>query len=304
LNGHLNVSKKLTDDLEYVPPNRPDNAIISKVYVQQEKSEEILNKLKDKNRADLVAPVKWILARPEINFHFLPSGKLQQRDTSVWPVAAVETWPAWLREDLFGRGIDIDSAYTQFLFHHLKTVHAGDLIFISRLYPDLQELLTNKQEWRKNLCEQVLGLPYNDENVAIIKKLCMALANGSCISPAILSGQSTFSVTKEIVIQAVDDISVINLERIGARLKGISNQYKNARKQICTYMYNRHPSRELQRSVFGDYFRWEREARYAIWEEVDRHGIMVHDGIDGIPEEYIQKIDSLMERLSIKITAG
>jgi len=295
---------KVLDLVEYQPPEIPKDGVVSKVYIKQHNAKEIISKLRDKNRSDLVAPVLWLLKYPEINFYFSPSGKLKQRDTSTWPIPAVETWPSWLREDLFGKGIDIDSAYTQFLFHHLKDVHADNIGLINRLYPDLCMLLSDKQKWRKHICENVLNIPFNDDNVSIVKKLCMALANGSSISPAILNGQSSFSVTKDIVIQSVDDISISNLERIGSNLKSISSQYKNARRQICTFLHKRHPSREIQKTVFGDYFKWERDARYAIWEEIDRHGIMVHDGIDGVPDQYLNEIESLIERLSIKITAG
>jgi hypothetical protein len=285
--------------LLYVPPERPDDGTISKVHIQQQNAETIRLRLAEENRADLRAATDWLLRQTEVNFIFQRSGKLQQRDTSVWPVAAIETWPAWLREQLFGPGIDIEAAYTQYLLSQLQRTESEERILL--FYPDIVRSVKDKQAFRQELCA-LMGLQWTDENISIVKKLCMSLANGSRISPAILSGNNGFSVTADLVIQATDDLSVENLDAIGMRLRRISRQYSDARRLVCITQYGLHPSRTNQKLVFSGYFEWERQARYAIWKEVGHHGIMVHDGIDGVPQEYLDNLPALMQKIGLKVT--
>jgi hypothetical protein len=235
----------------------------------------------------------------ELNFIFQRSGRLKQRDTSVWPVAAIETWPSWLREALFGGGVDIENAYTQFLITHLrKTVDREKL---ELLFPDLLAAVDDKVKWRFSLCD-ALGISCDDEGVSTVKKICMSLANGSRISPGILAGGRAFSVTAEVVIKATDDVSLENLDRIGLRLQKISRQYTLAKKMVCNQLLRLNPTRTNQKLVFSSYFEWEREARYAIWNAVDQHGIMVHDGIDGIPSAYTIDIQKIIDTVGLKVT--
>lgn len=300
--GPVREASQHASSLVFSPGPAPDSKVISKVYVRQSKRDQILKRLADCQRLDLHSPVEWLLDRPEVNFHFEPSGKLQQRDTSVWPIRGVETWPSWLREELFGPGIDIDSAYTQFLIAHLRVVMLDQPSLLNMLYPDLLRSLTDKKRWREELCCEVLGMEVNDENIGIVKRLCMSLANGSRISPAILTGSRAFSMTSDIVISCTDDVSVLNLMRIGKRLEAIGKQYVMARKAICAHHLRRNPSRANQKLVFSSYFEWERAARYMIWEEVGRHGVMVHDGIDGVPYEHLKRLPEIMEGLNLRLT--
>jgi hypothetical protein len=289
--------------LEYEPPPRPDDGVISKVYIQHGNGRGIMKRLVDENRFDLIEAVKWILKHEELNFTFKPAGKLQQRDTSVWPVAAVETWPSWLREALFGPGIDIDSAYTQYLLQHLNQIYADRPHLLRTFFPDLLALIEDKQRWRRELCEEVLGLQWNEENIGLVKTVCMSLANGSRISPGILEGGRAFSVTAQIIIKATDGITPAKLDSIGRKLLSISKQYAQAKKDICALNLKLNPTLKNQKRVFGSYFEWEREARYLIWEAIDRHGIMVHDGIDGVPERYLADLPSLMRQVGVRITS-
>ena len=298
-------ASKAADNLTYVLPPRPDDSeTISKVIIQIHKGKEILDKLSRSSRIDLRAPVEWLLSQPggEVNFHFARSGKLQQRDTSVWPVQAVETWPSWLREELFGPGVDIDSAYTQFMIQHLRDVYVNQPSMMSLMFPDLLRSLEDKKAWRKELCVDVLGLPHTDENLSTIKKLCMSLANGSRISPSILTGSRAFSVTADIVFASTDDVSLENLTAIGKRLEGIAKQYSSARKIVCLHLLEKNASRKNQKLVFSSYFEWERTARYMIWEAIGRQGIMVHDGIDGVPAEELANLPTIMKELNLRLT--
>lgn len=294
----------LSHELSYEPPSLPNDGVVSKVFVNRKNKDTILSKLKDRKRLDLSLPVKWLLNQPsdEVNFYFIPAGKLKQRDTSVWPICGIETWPAWLREDLFGAGVDIESAYTQFLIKSLNVIYADRQNIKKLLYYELYDSLENKKAWREDICKNVLGLEINDENISIVKKICMSLANGSRVSPAILVGFGGYSITKDIIINSVDNISSSNLEKIGARLKTISSQYLSARKAICLAELKLNPSKKNQKAVFANYFKWEREARYKIWEEIGRHGIMVHDGIDGVPAVYLDQLPNIIDRLDIKLT--
>lgn len=289
--------------LVYNLPERPDGCTISKVYVQKHNAELIRKQLITTKRLDLVAPVEWLLkhSSEEINFHFVRSGKLQQRDTSVWPICTIETWPSWLREALFGKGIDIESAYTQFLIQQLKIIYKGRERLLNSIYPDLIRSLDDKTEFRNELC-LLLGLECNHQNLSTIKRLCMSLANGSKISPGILCDGRAYSVTADIIIHAAEDLSLENLERIGFRLQRISQQYSSARKAICAARLGLNPSRTNQKKVFSSYFEWEREARYELWKAIDCHGIMVHDGIDGVPEQYLSQLPTLIEQIGIKIS--
>lgn len=299
--------------LEYEPPPRPEDGVVSKVYIRRDYVYEkkcgtrcsggVLSRLVDENRFDLIEPVKWILKHGELNFIFKPAGKLQQRDTSVWPVAAVETWPAWLREALFGPGIDIDSAYTQYLMHHLRGIYADRVSLLQTLFPDLLALIANKQQWRQHLCTEVLGLPWTEDNISLVKTICMSLANGSRISPGILEGGQAFSVTAQIIVKAADEVTPARLDKIGRFLQSVSRQYSRAKKDICALDLGLNPTTKNQKRVFGSYFEWEREARYSIWEAVGRHGIMVHDGIDGVPPEYLQDLPSLIARVGVRLTS-
>ena len=297
------AASKAAAELAYEPPHRPDDSpVVSKVYIQQANRDAILQRLATSGRLDLKAAVMWLLDRPEVNFHFKPSGRLQQRDTSVWPVMAVETWPSWLREQLFGPGVDIDSAYTQFIVSSLKEAYAGQETLLHTLYPDLLNSLHNKQAWRVDLCQNTLGLPPTDDNIGTVKRLCMSLANGSKISPAILTGSRAYSITADIVIASAQDVSLENLTRIGERLQSISRQYSNARKILCTAQLKRRATRKNQKEIFSSYFAWERVARYAIWNECEQHGVMVHDGIDGVPAEYLERLPDIMRKLDLRLS--
>jgi len=282
----------------YLVPDRPEGTQ-SKVYIQQQHAESIRTRLMDEGRYDLLPPVEWLLERPEVNFIFDRSGRLRQRDTSIWPVQAVETWPSWLREQLFGPGIDIEAAYTQYLLGHLRKQCSPEMLQL--IYPDLLRSIEDKAAWRRELAE-LMGVGTDDEGISLVKRVCMSLANGSRISPAILTGGGGFSVTADIIVQNAEDLSLERLNRIGSRLQYISTQYSNAKRSVCISVFRTNPSRANQRRVFASYFEWEREARYRIWEACDHHGIMVHDGIDGIPQEYLDRLPTIIEEVGLRLT--
>jgi hypothetical protein len=300
--GLLNDS---VEAMRYEPPTRPDTSIVSKVYLTPGLDRvSLVSRCLTTGRPELVPQLDWLLKQPsELNFHFMPSGKLQLRDTSVWPISGIETWPSWLREELFGPGIDLDSAYVQFLVHHLKKIHVARPELLTILYPDLLRMLNDKEAFRQALCEQVLQRPYNERYRGVIKAVLMSLANGSRISPSLLLNGSGFSLTAQQILEAAPEASVNELINIGERLADISKQFNSARKQICAHLLKRLPNRANLKRVFSSYFAWEREARYALWEEIGRQGIMVHDGIDGVPQAHLDRVPEIMERLNLRLTA-
>lgn len=293
------------DSFTYEPPPLPDNSVISKVYLQPAlDGVDLIQRTLQAGRAELVPPLKWLLKQaPEINFHFIPSGKLKLRDTSIWPISGIETWPSWLRKELFGSGIDIDSAYVAFLVQHLREELQDRPHQLQLLFPDLLRLLDDKEAFRQELCEQVLQRPYTAAWRGVIKSVLMSIANGSKISSGLLSGAGEFSQTARIIQEAAPDATVTELICIGDRLQRIAEQFNSARKRICLWQLKQNPTRKNVKQVFGEYFAWEREARYAIWEEIGRHGIMVHDGIDGVPQEYLEQLPEISRKLGLRLTA-
>lgn len=293
-------------ELRYEPPAIPEGTVISKVYLRPSLDlKSLITRVLVHGRPEIVPQLTWLLkqGKTEFNFHFKRSGKLRLRDTSVWPISAIETWPGWLREELFGPGIDLDSAYVQFLLYHLKDAFSGRESLMHMLFPDLIRMLHDKENFRRELCTEVLQRPYNDKYRALIKQVLMSIANGSRISPTLLTNGSGFSLTAELIVDATPDATVSDLTKIGERLKRIADQFAAARKHACMAALKKAPNRKNVKAVFSEYFSWERKARYALWEACDRHGIMVHDGLDGMPKVYLDRISDLIENLDLRLTA-
>lgn len=301
----LALVDQTAEDLRYVPPDRPEGATISKVYLQPGLNRKTLvERTLAAGRPELVPQLHWLLSQVrELNFHFMPSGKLKQRDTSVWPISGIETWPSWLREELFGPGIDLDSAYVQFLLQHVRESYIEQPQMVQLTYPDLVRLLDDKEAFRQELCEQVLQRPYTPRWRALIKQVIMSIANGSKISAGLLTSSSKYSQTAVIINDAAPEATTSELMAIGNRLNRIAEQFASARKRACLHALKKIPNRENVRAVFGEYFVWERQARYALWDAVGRHGIMVHDGIDGIPAEHLTRLPELIETLGLRLTS-
>lgn len=300
----LGLIDETADALRYEPPARPEGTVVSKVYLRQGLDRRALvEKCLTTGRPEIIPQLSWLLQQPtELNFHFVPSGKLKLRDTSVWPISGIETWPSWLREELFGPGIDLDSAYVQFLLHYLEEIYKDRRHLLQMLYPDLLRLLHDKEAFREELCTQVLQRPYEDKYRSLIKQVIMSLANGSRISPYLLTSGSGFSLTAQLILEAAPDASLNELINIGDRLQQISKQFASARKQTCAHVLKKMPNRANVREVFSSYFAWERQARYALWYEVQCHGIMVHDGLDGVPQEHLNRLPEIMLQLNLKLT--
>ncbi len=287
----------ILNELYFNPGPIPTSPKLVKSDVLLEKNVEayIMNRLKDDDREDLIPPVAWILKQDSpITFYFQPSGRLQARDTSVWPIRAIETWPKWLREKLFGTVIDIENSYSQFLVQHLEKKYESNPNRLQLKYPDVLRTDRDKHGFRTELLE-ILKLEPSVESLKIVKSLVMSLANGSNASPALMTNGSGRSKAVCIVREANPDLLPTELAYIGKRLSAIAKQFAGARRDLCIYLFNARPTRENQKKIFCTYLEWERVQRYKIWNESGRTGLMLHDGTDGAiiqesPEIFRQKM--------------
>lgn len=244
---------------------------------------KIISALEKTGRYDLVAPVIWLLQQnEEIIFYYRPAGRLQARDTSVWPIKAIETWPGWLREELFGKTVDIENAFCQFLVQHLIKKYNDNLGLLELKYPHLLRADRDRKKFREQLCTDVLKLPATPENISFVKRLIMSLANGSNCSAQLLLSSNTRSQAARIVREANPNLSIEELIYAGEKLHAIAQQFRSAKKALCVYLLKEKPTHSAMRKIFKLYFAWEREARYKIWEIVGRTGLHLHDGLDGI----------------------
>jgi hypothetical protein len=255
----------------------------SKVKVRKHRWYYIHERLISESREDLMPAVKWLCEQNDpIYFYFQPSGKLQARDTSVWPIKSIETWPGWLRRELFGSVVDIENAYCQFLVNHLYKKYTDNENRLKLKYPDILRADQDKQNFREELCRDVLRLPVTVENISIVKRLIMALANGSNATPALMVNGSGRSEAVRIVLQANPNLKPSDLLEIGKRLSFIAKQFRAAKKDICMFVLGLKPTARNLKKVFELYFEWERDARYKMWEMTGFTGLALHDGLDGI----------------------
>jgi hypothetical protein len=263
------------------PEPTSKHLVKSTVNIRLDQSFQIKQRLKEEDREDLMPMVAWLLEQKEpITFYYRPAGRLQARDTSMWPIKAIETWPGWLRTALFGTTVDIENAFCQFILQHLEKKNADNLNLLKLKYPDLLRAAYDKQAFREEICRDVLCLPIADENISIVKKLLMALANGSNASAGMMTSESR-SQAVGIVKQYSPNLLPSEMMRAGDRLGRIARQFRNAKQEVCIH-FGWKPTRENMKKIFQEYFAWEKVARYKIWEAVGQTGLHLHDGLDGI----------------------
>lgn len=284
-------------EVKFAPglPPSGKKLVQSEVKVQPFIKSYVIKRLTDDCREDLIPAVSWILKQDNpITFYFQPAGNLAQRDTSVWPIKAIETWPGWLRTTLFGTVIDIENSYCQFIVSKLEEKYADNIKFFETHYADILEADRNKQKYRESLCKDILKLEINDTNISVVKKLVMALANGSNASPALMINGATRSEAVRIVLEAAPHLLPSDLIFAGKRLNKIAKQFKSAKRDLCIYLLKSKPTRINQKKIFQLYFEWERQARYKIWDLTGFTGLALHDGLDGIlvddPKTFAAKV--------------
>lgn len=262
------------------PPTQK-HLVQSTVSVRLASAPFVRIKLRETGREDLIPVVDWLYKQSDpITFYYRPSGKLQARDTSVWPIRAIELWPGWLRTELFGTVVDIENAFCQFILSHIEKKHSGNKNLMQLKYPDLLRAAYDKHRFRVELVH-MLKLEVNDYGISVVKKLIMALANGSNASPQMMVN-SCRSEAVAIVKQSSPSLLPSELLLIGARLQSISKQFRSAKRELCINVLKSKPSRENQRKIFQMYFDWERRARYKMWEMSGFTGLALHDGLDGV----------------------
>jgi hypothetical protein len=298
----------LLNELHFDPGPAPanDKRLVTSDVIITKNTGNILKELKEKGREDLIPAVAWILKQKSpITFYFKAAGVLKARDTSVWPIRAVETWPGWLRSSLFGTAIDIESAYLQFILGHLREKYKDDPNLFELRYCDLIQIAEDKKTFREELLK-ALHLANTKSNMKLVKQLIMALANGSNASPALMTSSSMRCEAVRIVRVACPQLLATELAQLGRRLQKIVKQFQMARRDLCIHLLKAKPTRENQKKIFRIYMKWERDSRYKIWEAGGKTGLMLHDGIDGIitnksDEELSRHIEELT---SLKVSAA
>ena len=305
---YIDAIEKIADNIVFSPglPPTSKTLVSSTVNIRHANAALVRTKLRELEREDLLPAVNWLFEQKEpVVFYYRPAGQLQARDTSVWPVKAIETWPSWLRADVFGASIDIENAFCQFMLQHLEKKHTSNRQILKLKYPDLLRAAYDRQNFREELCRDVLHLEVNDENIGTVKSLIMALANGSNASPKLMVGDGRLPKAVMIVKNAAPHLPATELLRIGERLQSIARQFRNAKRELCVILLKKKPSREGLKQIFVEYFKWEREARYKIWNATGQTGLMLHDGLDGIITDLseIELVKLVHDETSLRISA-
>jgi hypothetical protein len=298
---YVDSIERIANKITFNPGKPPTSKALvqTKVSVRRDVAALVRLRLRQEERDDLLPAVNWLYEQPDpLTFYYRPAGKLQARDTSVWPIRAIEQWPGWLRTELFGTTVDIENAFCQFILWHLEKKHASNRQLLALKYPDILRAAYDKQNFRNELCTNVLQLPPTEENISIVKKLIMALANGSNASPKLMIGDGRCPEAVQLVKQCAPDLPPSQLMEIGGRLQSIAKQFRSAKRELCIMLLNSKPTRENQKKIFKLYFDWEKEARYKIWDAIGQTGLMLHDGLDGVITD--MKADDLVNLISEK----
>ena len=286
-----------------IPPTGK-TLVRTQVSVRKQAEGVVRAKLKVEDREDLIPAVEWLYKQEgPIQFYYRPAGKLQARDTSVWPIRAIETWPGWLRTELFGVTIDIENAFCQFILENLEKKNEPKLLQLK--YPDLIRAAYDKQKFREELCLTVLRRAPTDDNISIVKKLIMALANGSNASAKLMVGSGRIPEAVQIVRNAAPDMLPSEMMAAGDRLQAIAKQFRSAKRELCIALLNAKPTRVNQKRIFQLYFEWEKTARYKIWDAIGQSGLMLHDGLDGVITNLSEQeiVEMVRQKTNIRVSA-
>ena len=276
--------ESIIEEVQFNPglPPTAKTFVQTAISIKQNREAFIRSELIATGREDLLPAVAWLLKQKNLTFYYRPAGILQARDTSVWPIKAIEQWPGWLREALFGTVVDIENSYSQFLLSSLEEKYKGREHLLALKYPDIVRADKYKKHFRNELCKKYLKLEPNAKNITMVKKLIMSLANGSNATPALLTNGSGRSEAVRIVRAASPDLLPSELLVVGARLSSIAKQFKAIKRDVCIHLLKAAPTRANQRKIFRMYFDWEKQSRYKMWNAVGQSGLHLHDGIDGV----------------------
>jgi len=269
----------------FLPGNRPSekNHNVSKVKINTAIKDDVMARLVKEDRDDLLPMVDWLFSQEgDVDFYFKKAGEIGARETSVWPIRAIELWPGWLRRELFGVTIDLENAFCQFLVTQLEKKHKSNSKLLHLQYPDIMMAVYNKTEFRYNICANLMKLPFVDENIKIVKGLVMAISNGSNVSGKMLMNSVGHSMAVDIIVKHCEHLTTLELFELGEKLGSIARQFRAAKKEVYLYSYNINPTRARTKKIPAMYMQWERKSRHQMWELVGKTGIMMHDGLDGV----------------------
>ena len=251
---------EILDDITFDPGPRPTKKrlVQSTVKVRTSAANFIRAEVRSTGKTHLMPAVNWLLEQKEpITFFYEAAGKLQARDKSVWPIKSIETWPGWLRQELFGTVVDLENAYCQYLVGALEKKYSNRPLVVELKYPSLIQAVKCKKEFREYICKDLLKLDITDDSLKAVKKLIMSLANGSNISSLMLVNSSGRSQAVNIINEINPHLSYQEKITAGKYLGFIAKQFKAAKKDLCVHLYGLKPSRENEKMIFKSYMEWE-----------------------------------------------
>lgn len=286
-------------------PEPADSALVQSTVVPRvAQRDTIIATLKRSGRADLIPAVEWLLQQRTLRFYYKPAGKLGARDVSVWPIRSIESWPGWLRTELFGRVIDIENAYCQFLVGCLQQKYRENSQPMELKYPDLLRIDADRARFRGDLAVKWFRVEPTEQVISAIKRLIMSLANGSRISRGLIVSDGQLTQAVRIAREINPGLLPHELLQLGDRLSVLSKQFRAAKRDMCFYLLGVPPTKRNQKKIFQQYLKWERECRYKIWEASKQTGIMMHDGVEGIIDERSNDIllEYIVQRTGIRVS--
>lgn len=286
-------------------PEPSDPTLVQSTVVPRvARRDAIITGLRQHGRADLIPAVEWLLQHGTLRFYYKPAGKLGARDVSVWPIRSIESWPGWLRTELFGRVIDIENSYCQFLVSCLRQKYKENSRPMELKYPDLLRADADRARFREELAVKWLRVEPTEEAISAIKRLIMSLANGSRISRGLITADGHLTEAARIAREINPDLLPSELLILGDRLGVLSKQFRAAKRDMCFYLLGAPPTKRNQKKIFQQYLKWERECRYKIWEASGQTGLMLHDGIDGVIDDRSDDIllEYIVRRTGIRVS--
>ena len=231
---------------------------------------------------DLVQIVEWMKSNPQTPMIFVPSGELKLRHTSRWPIRNIEGWPSWVRQRIFKSFVDIKSAYLQFIVNALET-EIG--MMLDRYFPNILNLWYDQN----SIIAEIASVLNVDQDIhrKKIKSIIMSLAMGSAVSTKMILNAPKRSSICSSVVEICPFITESQANELTSILKPLMTEFKSAR-GICDIS-------------MPTYFSWEHEKRMILWEYCSRTGVMMHDGLDGIPDEMVDFFNT--ENIGFYVTA-
>jgi hypothetical protein len=284
----------------YDPGEKPTEGLVSMVTVDASTADDVIFRLGQEGKVDLIPQINWLKDHPETEFYFRPMGMGDGRDTSSWPIKNICSWPSWVRTSLFGESADIDSSLPQFIVHGVdkqRTRIYGSIGYTPRqnnyewmrdadctYYPF--NLVYNKEETRRFLIEDICKLEMNSKNVSDLKHVVSAICNGSRFTRGLYNSGGGRCAAVSMIRNLLRNVEGEDLDHAVYEFEKLYRNFQFARHRTMAaygFLYRKGISaKEKKKMLFREYFKWERVQRMKMWEAAGRRGLHLHDGIDGL----------------------